>query len=77
MKAHPNAIGETDDGRMLFPADIRDLPADVMRSFVFVIALVGWITDGREAHETTVARCEGGSCAIRAESGEPPRDAPQ
>ena len=77
MKAHPDAIGHTDDGRLLFPTDVRDLPPNVARAAVFVIALGGRITDGREAHETTIAGCEGGSCAIRAERGEPPKDAPQ
>jgi hypothetical protein len=68
MKAHPNAIGQTNDGRMLFPAGVRDLPADVVRSSVFAVALGGRITDGREPHETTVASCEGDRCAIRSGS---------
>jgi hypothetical protein len=77
MKPHPDAIRHTDDGRMLFPADVRDLPPDVARAAVFVIALGGRITDGREAHEMTVAGCEGGSCAIGADSDEPQKSAPQ
>jgi hypothetical protein len=41
----------------------RDLPAEVARVAVFIVA-IGPAEDHRPAHEKTVAGCEGVSCAL-------------
>lgn len=63
LPLHP-AADFTPDGRALFPAHMRDLPPSIVRVASFSIAIGGRITDGREAHERTVAGCESASCAI-------------
>jgi hypothetical protein len=50
--------------RPTFPNHVRDLAPEVARIAVFVIAIGPAPKDGREAHETTVAGCEGDRCKI-------------
>jgi hypothetical protein len=51
------------DNRPIFPNDVRDLAPEVARIAVFVVA-IGPAEDKREAHEATVAGCEGDRCKI-------------
>jgi hypothetical protein len=50
--------------RPIFPNHVRDLAPEVARIAVFVVAIGPAPKDGREAHETTVAGCEGAACVI-------------
>jgi hypothetical protein len=58
------AVDFTPDGRPVFPAHMRDLPPSIILAASFSIAIGGRIEDRRAPHETTVAVCGGGSCAI-------------
>jgi hypothetical protein len=50
--------------RPTFPNHVRDLAPEVARIAVFVIAIGPAPKDVREAHEATVAGCEGAACVI-------------
>ena len=52
------------DNRPIFPNHVRDLAPEVARIAVFVIAIGPAPKDGREAHEASVAGCEGAACLI-------------
>jgi hypothetical protein len=67
LPLHP-AADFTPDGRAIFPAYMRDLPPSIIRAASFSIAIGGRITDGRDAHERTVASCESDRCAIAVNS---------
>jgi hypothetical protein len=60
---HP-ASAFTQDGRLVFPAHMRHLSPSIILAATFSIAIGGRIKDRRAPHETTVAACEGGACAI-------------
>jgi hypothetical protein len=46
-----------------FPNEVRDLAPELARIAAFVIA-IGPAEDRREAHETTIAGCEGAACVM-------------
>jgi hypothetical protein len=53
-----------------FPNDVRDLPRDIARIAVFVIAVGrGPDADHRPDADKVVSGCEGGSCLIPAREG--------
>jgi hypothetical protein len=47
-----------------FPNHVRDLAPDLARIAVFVVPIGRGMKDGREAHEKSVAGCEGASCQL-------------
>lgn len=66
------------DGRPLFPAHMRSLAPELARVAVFVIKIgPGPAEDRREPQEKLIAGCESSRCAIRTNSGELSKDAPQ
>jgi hypothetical protein len=53
----------TPDGVIEVSNYVRDLPADIVRRATFIID-IGLSEDTREAHEKTVASCEGDKCLL-------------
>lgn len=69
---HP-ASAFAGDGRPIFPAHMRHLPASIARVASFAIAIGRQIEDRRAPHEKTVVGCEGASCSLAS----PPADKSQ
>lgn len=63
--------GELMSSRPEFPNDIRDVPPDIARVAVFVVAINPTPSiDGRPDADKAMSGCEGGSCLIPAREGD-------